>query len=578
MRLVRWILGILTLLVFTTVAIGWFSILSGPTIDQDSTLLVTLDGPLPESPTLDLGVLLGGEPQQTLRSLLFNLERAAEDDRIKGVVLNVKQPQIGFGQLQEVASAMARFRESGKYSIGFMETAGEISRGDGALALASLADEIVVTPPGNVNLIGLRAEPMFYAGTFDKLDIDVHFEKRGQYKSAANQFTHTKMDKPTRTSLQDLFNDIQDGLTRLIARRRKVQVPVVEEWINRGPYTSQEAESLGIVDRVAYWDEILTDLSERAGREDSLVSAGTYWSEKKPHNTGEKIALIYGEGPVMRGESDSALSGDAVMASTTLTGAFRDIRKSGAKAVVFRVDSPGGSYIASDLIRREVELTKKAGIPVVVSMGNVAASGGYFVSMEADHILSNGGTITGSIGVYTGVVDLTGAYAMLGITSDPLQTAPNADTFSALAPIDERRKRISARFADRVYEDFTKKVSENRKLTRTEVETVAQGRVWSGRAALERSLVDSLGGLRDAMEKAKALAEINANTSIDLDVWPRADDPTQTLRNILRGTIQTAKTLDRARAPLAAAARLWHPLGASEDDAPLLVRSPFPQL
>ncbi|MEM6531223.1 MAG: signal peptide peptidase SppA [Myxococcota bacterium] len=578
MRVIRWFFGAVTLIVFLVVFFSWMSIIAGPAVEADSTLLVTLDGPLPEAPVVDLGVLLGDEPTQTLRSVVQSLERAAADERIRGVVLDVGSAQIGFAQLEELAGAMARFRESGKFSIGFMETAGEVTRGDGALALASLADEVVVTPPGNVNLIGLRTEPMFYAGTFEKLGVDVHFEKRGAYKSAANQFTATEMDPPMRESLDDVVGDLQNELLALLAERRGVSKETVAEWIKMGPYLAPEAVQLGIVDRLAYWDEVSSEVEQRVGRDDSLVSVARYWLEGRPHVQGTSIALLFGEGVVTRGDAGGGFGDDAVMASDRIIRALREIRDTDAEALIFRVDSPGGSYIASDLIRREVELTRAAGIPVIISMGNLAASGGYFVAMDADHIMASAGTLTGSIGVYNGMFNIGGALRQVGVTTDSLQTAPNADAFSTLAPIDARRRAIVAKFADRVYVDFTTKVAEKRNLPLSAVQQVAQGRVWSGRDALTHNLVDSIGGLQEAINQARTLAELSPDAPIRLDVWPQTEDPAEVLRSALRGTVRSTEALERARAPLEAASRLWRSLGAVRGDTPLLLPAALPSL
>ncbi|MEL6546434.1 MAG: signal peptide peptidase SppA, partial [Myxococcota bacterium] len=271
------------------------------------------------------------------------------------------------------------------------------------------------------------------------------------------------------------------------------------------------------------------------------------------------------------------LDDDPVMASDPLIRAFRTLREDGAKAVVFRVDSPGGSYLASDLIRREVELTRAAGIPVVISMGNVAASGGYFVSMDADVIMASPATITGSIGVYTGMLNVSGLFSKAGVSHDSYQTAPNADIFSQLAPLDERRKSIMARQADRIYADFTTKVADKRGLPLPKVQAVAQGRVWSGRDALDHGLVDELGGLRDAIDKARALAELSDDDPIELRPYPRPDSPAAALRGLLRGTIRAAETIEQVREPVSELNSLWRRVrvGDGSLSVPLELPSPY---
>ncbi len=579
MRIIRRFITAVTVLFFVLVAFGWISILSGPTIEDDSVLRVTLDGPLRETPAVDLGILFGEEPRSTLRAVILSLERAATDERIKGVVLEIGNPQVGLAQLEELESAMDRYRKSGKWSLAFLETAGELSRGDGAYALATLADKVTLAPAGDLNLIGLRSEPLFFKGTIDLLGVELHMEKRGKYKSAANQYTDREMDEPMREALAEVIEDLQSQLIELVARRREVPVETVREWINGGPHSAQDALAKGMVDRLGYADEVVAEYEERAGREDSLVAVGTYWLEGRPMDDGRLVAVVYGEGGVTRGDpTPGPFDDEPVMASDPLIRAFRTLRDDGAEAVVFRVDSPGGSYLASDLIRREVQLTREAGIPVVVSMGNVAASGGYFVAMDADLIMASPSTITGSIGVFTGLLNVSGLFAKAGVSHDSYQTAPNADLFSQLAPLDERRRGFIARQADRIYADFTSKVADKRGLPLPKVQAVAQGRVWSGRDALEHGLVDELGGLRDAIEKARVLAEIGSDEPIELRPYPRPDSPAAALRSILRGTIEAADTLHEVREPLERVGVYWDEFSAVSGDAPLTVPIRLPRL
>lgn len=571
MRILRWIFGSITLIFFLVGFFGWLSIARGPSVDDDSVLHITFDGDLEEAPSSGLALVLGQEPQATLRSVLMSIERAASDDRILGIVLSVDNPSIGFAQLEEIAEAMELFRGSGKWSRSFLETVGETGPGDSAYALASLADEIILAPPGDVTLVGLRSEPLFYASALEKLNVEAHFEKRGEYKSAANQFVRREMDEPQRESLSALLEDLQSSLVAIIAKRRNTNEAQVRKWIADGPYSAIEAQELGLIDRLAYSDEVFDELRTTANRNDPLVSLATYWLEDRLHDSGQSVALIYGEGVVVRGEPSSGTIGQGPsMASDTLIGAFREARKEGVEAVVFRVDSPGGSYIASDLIRREVQLTREAGIPVVVSMGNFAASGGYFVAMDADRIFATPSTITGSIGVFTGLFNFGRALHDLGVTHDSIQTAPNADYFSQLAPIDERRRALVAKAADRVYADFTTKVADKRELPLQKVLTIAQGRVWSGRDALDHGLVDELGGLRAAIQEAKRLAKIDDDAEIDLVVWPKAESPLVALLNALEGTVQTTQALRGLREPLETAGKLWQSIDAMRGDVALL--------
>lgn len=578
MRIIRWFFGLISIIVFFVVALGWYSLLSGPTIENHSVLRILLDGALSERATLNLDALLG-RPAPTLRSITQSIRRAGEDSRIDGIVIAIRSPEIGFAQLQEIEHAMDDFRASGKFSVAFLETAGEMQRGDGAYALATTADEVVLAPPGDINLIGLHTEPLFFAGTLEKLGVEAHFEKRKEYKSAANQFTKKKMTDPQRESTKVLVDALQSDLHGLLARRRDQSPQHVAGWTAKGPYTSTEALELGLVDRLAYWDELRADVISRVGNEDPFVPAGAYWLEGRPHDQGAPIALIFGEGMVLRGSEDGGPWSDAVMASDDLTYAFRKAREAEVKAVVFRIDSPGGSYIASDLIRREVEKTRNAGIPVVVTMGNVAASGGYFVAMDANHIIANPATITGSIGVYAGIMNLNGLFEnKLGVTHDSYQSAPRAEIFSQLEPLTEKRIAIFATFADRVYADFTEKVASKRGLPLDTIDSVAKGRVWTGAQALALGLVDELGDMDTAISKARELAGLAPDAPVELRAYPKADSPLEALRSIAEVSYEGLGVLAGFRRPARQLRTIVEAVATESEAFPLLTRVNLPKL
>lgn len=537
-RLFRFVFGLFSALFAIVFLIAFISALRGPTIPDPTVLHVRLDGPLHEAPRLELDALLGEPPELSLRGVTDSVRRAADDPRVVGLVLELVNPELGLAQIQEIEEAMASFRASGKWNVAFFETAGEGAKGDGAYALAASADRIVLSPPGDLNVVGLRAETLFFAGLFEKLDIGVHFEKRGAFKTAANQFTEAKFTPEHLASLKAVIDDLQLDLVRHVAARREVEEQRVWQWMKDGPQTAQRALELGMVDELAYWDAVYDVAKEKTGSYEPLTDVTTYWLANQGEREGHDLALIYAEGMIVRGPTPDAPFGDGgSIGSDELADAFRTARDDGVAGILFRVDSPGGSYIASDLIRREIELTRAAGIPIVVSMGNLAASGGYFVAIEGDRIVAQPGTLTGSIGVYAGAFS-TGRFLSrwLGITYDAYQTAPDADAFSSLTPItDESRQRALEQGADRVYGDFVGKVAKRRGKEVPEIDVVAQGRVWTGRAALERGLVDELGGMQKATERLKELAQIPAEAPVRFRVLPAPRSPLEMLKDLLNG-------------------------------------------
>ncbi len=504
-------------------------------IPSRAVLHVRLDGPLVEHAEIKLAHLFGEPKPTTLRSVTESLRRAAADKRIVGVLIDIGSPELGVAQLQELEDAMAQFRASGKWTASFMETAGDNGRGTGAYAAAILADKVVLAPPGDVNLIGIRAEAMFFAGTFEKLDIKVHFEQRYEYKNAANQFTEKAFTPAHRESLKSLVDDLQADIVRHIAARRKVDVAQALAWVSGGPYLGPVALEKKLVDSLAYWDEVQSEVDTLTGGRDHLVALQDYWDDGHLHDSGPEIGLVEVSGAILRGESPSGVGRDDV-GSETISRGLREAREAKVKGVLLRIDSPGGSYIASDLARREVEVTRNAGIPVVVSMGSVAASGGYFIAMDGDYIVAEPSTITGSIGVYSGGFEIREALnKWLGITLDSYQTTPNADVFSQTTPFDAHRVAVMKAGADRVYQDFVTKVAARRKKEFAQIDAVAHGRVWSGKAALERGLVDELGGFELALTRLRERAGLADAAQIKVTEYPEDKGTWEVIRQMLTG-------------------------------------------
>jgi protease IV len=531
-RALKWLLIISALMLLGGLGLVALTLVSAPSVSPTSILHVRFAGPLRETADPNLLTFLENEETLTLAQVTDSIRRAAKDDRIVGLILDVRAPVLALSDIQAIEAAMTTFRDSEKWNVAFIETAGEFNRGDGPYALATTADKIYLSPPGDIGLTGLRAEVPFVKGTLEKLKVGAYVEKRYEYKNAPNTFTETRMTREHKEALKAVIDDMQEDIAQQIAARRGVPIETVSEWYASGPQMAQEAVGRGLVDGLGYWDEVIAEAERVAGRDDALFEVKQYAETGELHNRGPEVALIYADGEVTRGESTG---GDSpTMGSDTVTEAFRAARKEKVKGVLLRINSPGGSYVASDLIRREVEVTRAQGIPVVASMGGLAASGGYFVAMGANSIVAEPSTITGSIGVFSAsMATRTFFEHWLGITFDSYDAAPNAGFFQNLDLPNEATKKRVAAFLDRIYDDFVSKAALGRDMSHEEVDKVAHGRIWSGRAAVSLGLVDELGDTEVALTSLKKLMELPADADVTLKVFPKAKSPFAALARAL---------------------------------------------
>ncbi|NJN65103.1 MAG: signal peptide peptidase SppA [Acidobacteria bacterium] len=498
----------------------------------------------------------------TIHDVVAALEKARTDERVVGFYARIGSGGIGMAQAQELRDAVKKFRESGKPAFAFAETFGEYSPGNVGYYVATAFDEIWLQPSGDIGLTGFALEGQFLRGTFDKLDIKPRMDQRYEYKNAMNQYTHTAFTEPHREAFFSLADGWQKQMERGIAEGRKLDAAAVRGIVDRGPYLGQEAVAAGLVDGVAYRDEVLAKLRERTKQDKAGLLFVSKYLERggRPWTEGRVIAIVNGSGPVVRGETAfDPLGGSTVMGSDTVAGALRAaIEDEDVEAIVLRVDSPGGSYVASDTIWRETLRAKDAGKPLIVSMGDLAASGGYFVAMAADKIVAQPGTITGSIGVLGGKLLTTGLWNKLGVTFDEVHTAENALMFSSTQDYTEYGWQRHQAWLDRVYADFTGKVAEGRSIPIERVREIAKGRVWTGEEAKKIGLVDELGGLTRAIELAREAAGIPADDDIEARAFPRpktlfealsdkgaeSSDP-QAAIAIMRRAIETMRPLVR---------------------------------
>ncbi|HKA28076.1 MAG TPA: S49 family peptidase [Candidatus Binatia bacterium] len=459
-----------------------------------------------------------------VREVLDGLARAKADDHVVALLAHVGQGARGLAQLQELRDAVTDFRGSGKRAIAFTEAFGEAGPGNGAYYLASAFGEIYLQPSGDVGLTGLLAEAPFVRGTLDKLGIVARFAARGEYKNAINMFTERRFTEPHRQATTRLITSQFDQIVRGIASGRGLSENDVRAIVDRAPLSAQEAMDAKLVDGLAYRDEVLAKLETGGAKPERLSLARYLALAGLPSVTGDTVALIHGVGVVTSGKSGvDPMSGDVGMGSETLGEAFRSaVEADRVRAILFRIDSPGGSYVASDSIWREVTRARESGKPVIVSMSDVAASGGYFVAMPADRIVAQPGTITGSIGVFSGKMLTGGLWDKLGVTWDEVHIGTNATMWTGLSDYTPSQRANLDGTLDRIYQDFTSKVAVARKLPKERVEEIARGRIWSGEDALARGLVDALGGYPEALRQVRSALGLPADAPIHLEQFPPA--------------------------------------------------------
>jgi protease IV len=494
---------------------------------------------LPEGSSEDpLSRLLLGS-KTTLRDFVDAIEAASNDSRVKVLLARVGDDELGLAKIQEVRDAIAAFRAKGKLALAFGDSFGEFGPGTRPYYLATAFDEIWLQPMGDVGLTGLYVDSPFLKGTLDILGIVPEFDHREEYKTAMNLLTETKMTPPHREEVEALLGSVSGQIVRGIAQGRKLSEPEVRAVIDRGPLLAAEAVEAKLVDRLGYRDEVMAHARARAGSGSEFLSLASYLDRAgHPHHEGATIALIYGTGLVVRGGGGAAnpLTGSDVMAASEMTRAFREaVRDPSVRAILFRVDSPGGSAVASETIWREVVFARERGKPVVVSMGDVAGSGGYYVAAAADKIVAEPATLTGSIGVLAGKLVVADLLKKIGVSTDSVQIGANASMFSPTENFSARAHSRLEAFLDEIYKGFKDHVATGRHMSQEEVEAVAKGRVWSGEDAKARGLVDELGGYQAAIRLAKEAANLPPEAPFTLTVFPREEGPAELLYNRLTG-------------------------------------------
>jgi protease-4 len=537
------IFGALILVAILGIALLWAALRKGePTIRSNSVLALRVAGSLPDYSPDDPFKRFFGGPDQSLTGLVMQFKKAKVDNRIKAILLDIDTSGVGWGKAEEIRDAITDFRSSGKPVYAYIEFG--LNK---EYYIATACDKIIVPPPGELFINGLAADVMFFRGSLDKLGIYPDIYQIGKYKSAGDMFTQKQMTEAHREYINSMLQDLFDRYVNAIAQARHKSPDDVRKLIDDAPYSATQAKQAGLIDDSLYHDAVEQQLRKLLGYKDSdtftLVRSADYRDvepESLGLNKGERVAVIYATGDIGSGSSQNSPAGDQSIGSDTLSKALTDAAADKTiKAIVLRVDSPGGSGLASDIIWHAVEAANQKK-PVVVSMSDVAASGGYYISASAANIVAQPSTITGSIGVVAGKPVVRGFYDWLGISNEYVLRGKNAGMFRETEKFsDDERAKFEQWIKDTYYNDFVPKVAKGRKKDPQFIDSVGQGRVWTGGQAKDRGLVDEFGGLDKAIEVAKQLANIPANKGVERVILPY---PQTFLQQLLNGSNDNANT------------------------------------
>ena len=521
-----------------------------PNVPENSVLVLNVSGSLPDyAPEDSTAKLLGFGQAQSFSSLLTQLRKAKVDSRIGAVLLDVDFPGIGWGKADELRAAIADFRASGKPTYAYMEIGSNKE-----YYIATAADKIYVPPTGDLYITGFAAQSQFYKGSLDKLGVEVEDVHVGKYKSFNESYTRKERSPEANEVVKAILDDYYGRVVNAIAETRKKSPEDVRAIIDNAPYNAIAAQQQNLIDGAKYRDEVYQELKNQLGYKEAdelRLTTGDSYQDVKPEtlglNSGERIAVIYASGLITPGKSSNGtFGGSQTIGSDTIVKAVKDAADdTSIKAIVLRVDSGGGSALASDIMWHTLEYAKTKK-PVVTSMGDVAASGGYYIACNSNKIVAEPSTVTGSIGVVLSKPALSGLYNWLGITNDTMTMGKNAGLFRTDKKWTDEEKEVFQKNANFFYWDnFVPKVAKGRGRTVEQIHEVAQGRVWTGFQAKDKGLVDEFGGLTRAVEVAKELAGLPADKDVKRVVFPA---PQPFLASVFGGGDNEAAVGEKARA------------------------------
>jgi protease-4 len=528
---------------------------SKPTIENNSVLVLRVEGDLPDFVPDDPVAEAFGGKSDSLTNLLWQIRKAKVDKRISGLIMDVRISGLGWAKSEELRDAIADFRTSGKPAYAYMEYGMNKE-----YYIASACEKVYVSPPGDLYINGLAAEVMFFRGSLDKLGVYPDFYQIGKYKNAPDEMTRKDMSDAHKEVMNAIVDDLFNHFVNAVATARKKSPDEIKAIVDTAPLSSKQALDAGLIDGAMYEDQVRAEMKKRLGFKDTdkmNLTSGSDYREVDPDdvglNNGERVAVIYASGAIGGGRSNNSPYGEQTVGSETMIKAVNDAAAdTSIKAIVIRVDSPGGSSYASDVIWHAIE-NAKLKKPVVISMGDVAASGGYYIACNASKIIAEPSTITGSIGVFAGKPVLKGFYDWIGVSNEYVMRGKNAGLFRESEKFsDDERKKFEEMVNHTYYDEFVPKVAEGRKRDKDYINSIAQGRVWMGDQGKDNGLVDDFGGLEKAIDEAKKLANLDPSKDVRRVIYPT---PRTFLQEVLnRGGDDTATSakLQQQRAIFAA--------------------------
>ena len=516
-----------------------------PSVASDSVLVLELNGDIPEAAPVDIPIpFIQAQSPPTVRDMWTSLRQAATDNRIKAIVLQPRGLVTGWGKLEEFRQEISDFKKSGKPVYAFLQ-----SPGSREYYLATAADKIFLSPDDSLDVKGFLLEELYFKDTLDKIGVQVQVDHIGRYKDAGDIFTKTGMSPETREVLNQVLDQIYGNFCTVIGQARHKSADDIKALIDNGPFLASQAKGSGLIDELGYEDEVYSDLKKKTGVKDlKKIALRTYFRAAPGH--GDHIALLVGEGDIVSGNPSNGFGSQAMIASGRFARLVREVRNdSSVKGVILRVNSPGGDAVASDEILHELKLLSRAK-PLVVSMSDVAASGGYFMSMTGDPVIAYPDTITGSIGVLYVRPNIGGLYGKLGIHEDTLTRGKMADIDSETIPLSDAAKQKLHESIETTYKAFVTQVAAARKKSYDQIDPLAQGRVWMGAQAHNNGLVDELGGLDEAVSLIRQKAHLPPNGATNLILYPPRRSLFEILTQSSPEAIELAAAEDKLRSVL----------------------------
>ncbi|HEY7210871.1 MAG TPA: signal peptide peptidase SppA [Bryobacteraceae bacterium] len=550
----KFLLGVLIGIIVTVVgvfivflAVGRIFANKAPSVAANSALVLSLRGDIPEAAPVDVNLpLLQQQAAPTVRDIWTSLRQAASDNRIKAVVLEPRGVRAGWGRLEEIRQEILNFKRSGKPVYAYLQNPGSHE-----YYLASAADRIFLSPGDMLEVKGFLLEAMYFKNGLDKLGVQVQVDHIGRYKDAGDVLTRDSMSPETREVLGQVLDQLYNDFCSTVGQGRHKSAEDVKALIDQGPFTADQAKANGLVDQLAYPDEVFGELQRRTAISKlNRLDIRTYF--RAAPGQGDRIALLVGDGDIVQGDSGNGFGDTNEIADRSFIKLVRQVREdSGVKGVILRINSPGGDALASDVILHELKLLSRAK-PTVISMSDVAASGGYYMAMTGDPVVAYPDTITGSIGVLYARPVVHGLFDKLGIQSDRLSRGKLAEMDSAFVPLSDAARQKLHEAIQTTYKLFVSKVATARKKAYDQIEPIAQGRVWMGAQARQNGLVDQLGGLDQAVTMIRQKAHLSPGGETNLVLYPPRKSLLELLTNTSPEALQDAAAESKLRSMLPA--------------------------